>query len=110
VTQYATLSNLFPNLPTGQLPQVQGKTYGALANWGFANQNDLGTETDHNAEIYQWNLGVQHLFPFGIVISGDYSANRSTHLPWGTATRSRNIMPTAARNACDTTFPNELSP
>src|SRR5215813_1643400 len=110
LTQYATLTTLFPNLPPGQLPQVQGKTYGLLANWGFANQNDLGTETDHNAEIYQWNLGVQHLFPFGVVISADYSANRSTHLPWGTATRNRNIMPTAARNACDTTCQETLVP
>jgi Carboxypeptidase regulatory-like domain len=110
LTQFATLSNLFPNLPAGQLPQVQGKTYGPLANWGFGNGNDLGTETDHNAEIYQWNLGVQHLFPFGVVISADYSANRSTHLPWGTATRSRNILSTAARNACDTTCQETLVP
>jgi hypothetical protein len=40
------------------------------------------------------------------VISADYSANRSTHLPWGGATRNRNVISTAARLACDTTCQN----
>ncbi|MBZ5550857.1 MAG: hypothetical protein LAO22_23355, partial [Acidobacteriia bacterium] len=64
------------------------------------NENDLGTQTARNAEIYQWNLGVQHLLPGNIVIGADYSANRSTHLPWaGTAsTRNRNFLSTPARN------------
>jgi len=101
LTRTATLSNPFPSLPPGQLPQVQGQKYGALAEWGFVNQNDLNTQTDRNGEIYQWNLGVQRLFPAGIVISADYSANRSTHLPWGGATRNRNVISTAAREACD---------
>jgi hypothetical protein len=67
----------------------------------LGNGNDLGTPSDRNPEIYQWNLGLQHLFPAGIVISADYSANRSTHLPWGGATRNRDTLPTAARNQCD---------
>jgi len=106
ITQYATLTNLFPNLPAGQLPQPQGKQYGPLAEWGYVNQNDLGTTEARNGEIYQWNLGLQHLFPAGVVISADYSANRSTHLPWGGATRNRNVISTAARLACDTTCQN----
>ncbi|MDP9161619.1 MAG: TonB-dependent receptor, partial [Acidobacteriota bacterium] len=106
ITQYATLTNLFPNLPPGQVPTPQGKKYGPLANWGYVNQNDLGSTTARNGEIYQWNLGLQHLFPFGVVISADYSANRSTHLPWGGATRNRNVISTAARLACDTTCQN----
>ena len=110
LTQYATLTNLFPSLPAGQLPQAQGKTYGALAEWGFNNGNDLGAGTDRNPETYQWNFGLQHLFPFGIVISTDYSANRSTHLPWGGATRERDFLSTKARLACDTTCQNTLVP
>lgn len=106
ITQYATLTNLFPNLAAGQLPQPQGKQYGALAEWGYVNQNDLGTTAARNGEIYQWNLGLQQLFPAGIVISADYSANRSTHLPWGGASRNRNVISTAARLACDTTCQN----
>ena len=104
------MNNVFPELPPNTLPQPQGTKYGALAEWGFGNDNDLGTLPDHNPEIYQWNLGVQHLFPAGIVISADYSANRSTHLPWGGATRNRDTLPTAARNLCDSTCQSSLVP
>src|SRR5882672_2393359 len=69
LTRTATFENLFPNLPPGQLPTPQGTTYGPLAEWGYVNQNDLGTTEARNPEIYQWNLGVQHLFPFGVVLS-----------------------------------------
>jgi hypothetical protein len=106
ITQYATLTNLFPNLAPGEVPHAQSSQYGPLAEWGFVNQNDLGTTEARNPEIYQWNLGLQHLFPSGIVISGDYSANRSSHLPWGGFTRNRNVISTAARLACDTTCQN----
>jgi len=104
------MNNVFPELPPNTLPQPQGTKYGALAEWGFGNDNDLGTLPDHNPEIYQWNLGLQHLFPAGIVISADYSANRSTHLPWGGATRNRDTLPTAARNLCDSTCQSSLVP
>ncbi len=106
ITQGATLTNLFPNLAPGELPHAQGRQYGALAQWGFVNQNDLGTTEDRNPEIYQWNLGLQQLLPSGVVISADYSANRSTHLPFGGFTRNRNFLSTAARLACDTTCQN----
>ncbi|MFY9561359.1 MAG: TonB-dependent receptor [Terriglobales bacterium] len=94
--QFAHFDDPFPD----GLSPAQGTKYGALANWGFDNGNDLGTQTARNAEIYQWNLGVQHLFPGGIVLAADYSANRSTHLPWaGTnSTRNRNFLSSAARN------------
>ena len=89
-TRAASLANPFPSGLSG--PQDQ--KYGALADWGFINQNDLGTSTAQNADIYQWNLGVQHLFPGQVVIGVDYSANRSTHLPWGgySSTRNRNYI------------------
>lgn len=95
-TQFASLADPFPDGLSGP----QGDRYGALAEWGFGNGNDLGTETARNAEIYQWNLGVQHLLPGQIVVAADYSANRSTHLPWaGTAsTRNRNFLSSAVRN------------
>jgi carboxypeptidase family protein/TonB-dependent receptor-like protein len=91
VTQYATLANPFP----AGISEPQGQTYGKLAEWGYDNSNNLGTEEARNADIFQWNLGVQHLFPAEITIGVDYSANRSTHLPWGgySSTRNRNYIP-----------------
>ena len=77
-TQSATLANPFPNGFTGP----QGTEYGKLADWGFANNNDLGTTAARDADLYQWNLGIQRLLPSAIVVGIDYSANRSTHLPW----------------------------
>ena len=107
-TQFACLgpSPLQPNCDSpfpGGLAGPQGTTYGKLAQWGFGNSSDLDTGTARNAEIYQWNLGVQHMFPGQIVVGVDYSANRSTHLPWagagGISTRNRNFLPSAIRNA-----------
>ncbi|HVO61796.1 MAG TPA: TonB-dependent receptor [Terriglobales bacterium] len=95
-TQYATLENPFP----AGLAPPQGTKYGPLADWGFDNGNDLSWQSARNAEIYQWSLGVQHLFPGQLVVSADYSANRSTHLPWGGAnntTRNRNFIPSLLR-------------
>jgi hypothetical protein len=89
-TQSATLEDPFPNGLTGP----QGKQYGQMAEWGYANANDLGTTEGQNADIFQWNLGVQRLLPSQIVIGVDYSANRSNHLPWGgySSTRNRDFI------------------
>jgi Carboxypeptidase regulatory-like domain/TonB dependent receptor-like, beta-barrel len=92
-SQYATLENPFP----AGIAAPQGEKYGNLALWGYDNSNNLGTEEARNADIYQWNLGIQHLFPWEITIGVDYSANRSTHLPWGgySSTRNRNFIPSS---------------
>jgi hypothetical protein len=94
-----TCTSPFP----GGLAPPQGTKYGDVAQWGFGNSSDLDTRTARNAEIYQWNLGIQHMFPGQIVIGVDYSANRSTHLPWagagGISTRNRNFLPSSTRNA-----------
>jgi hypothetical protein len=87
-TQSATLENPFP----GGLTGPQGTQYGALANWGYGNNNDLGTTAARDAEIYQWNLGIQRALPSEIVLGLDYSANRSTHLPWS-GTNNRDFIP-----------------
>jgi Carboxypeptidase regulatory-like domain/TonB dependent receptor len=89
-TEYATLENPFPSGLTGP----QGQQYGDMAEWGYGNANDLGTTAARNADIYQWNLGVQRLLPGQIVIGVDYSANRSIHLPWGgySSTRNRDFI------------------
>ena len=94
-SRFATLSDPFP----GGLPLPQDQTYGALALWGLPNNNSLDTSEARNAEIYQWNLGVQHLFPGQIVIGVDYSASRSTHLPFSSfsSTANRNFLPSAIR-------------
>src|SRR5437763_5843477 len=87
--------------PAGLAPP-QGTKYGKLAQWGLGNSSDLDTGTVRNAEIYQSNLGIQHLFPWQIDIGVDYSANRSTHLPWAGAnvsTRNRNFISSPVRNA-----------
>jgi hypothetical protein len=89
-TQSATLENPFPGGFTGP----QGTQYGQFANWGYQNPNDLGTTVARDANIYQWNVGIQRLLPSQIVLGVDYSANRSTHLPWA-GTNNRSFMPSA---------------
>jgi len=89
-TQSATMENPFPSGFTGP----QGKQYGALANWGYGNNNDLGTTAARDADIYQWNLGIQRELPSQIVLGVDYVANRSTHLPWA-GTNNRDFMSSA---------------
>jgi hypothetical protein len=89
-TQSATLENPFP----GGFSGPQGKQYGQFANWGYPNPNDLGTTAARDANLYQWNLGIQRLLPSQIVLGVDYSANRSTHLPWA-GTNNRDFIPSA---------------
>ena len=104
-TQEATLENPFPR----GFSFPQGAAAGATALYGEPDNNSLDTFTARNAEIYQWNLGVQHLFPGQIVIGVDYSASRSTHLPYSSfsGTANRNFLPSSIRqeivdqyNAC----------
>ena len=104
-TRCATLADPFPVVcPSaspvpGTFTQPQGQKYGDLALWGLSNGNSLDTGEARNAEIYQWNLGIQHLFPWQIVIGVDYSASRSTHLPYSSfsGTANRNFLPSSLR-------------
>jgi hypothetical protein len=89
-TQSATLENPFPTGFTGP----QGRQYGQFANWGYQNPNDLGTTAARDADIYQWNLGVQRELPSEIEVGADYVANRSTHLPWS-GTNNRAFIPSS---------------
>lgn len=109
LTQYATLENPFP---TG-IPAPQGNKYGSLAMWGFDNGGDLSYELNKSAEIYQWSGGVQRLLPGDFVVAVDYSANRSTHLPWGSfaaGTRNKNYIPSDVRVNYTTHQLNSLVP
>ncbi len=63
-------------------------------NWGYQNPNDLGNTAARDADIYQWNLGVQRELPSEIVVGADYVANRSTHLPWS-GTNNRAFIPSS---------------
>jgi hypothetical protein len=94
-TRLATLADPFP----GGFATPQGDTYGKLAMWGYNDNNTLGITEARNAEIYQWNLGIQHLFRGGITIGLDYSASQSRHLPFssGSATGNKNILPSSIR-------------
>ncbi len=107
-SQYASFADPFP----AGLPEPQGTAYGPLAMWGYSNQNDLGTTEARNGEIYQWNLGIQRLLPWEFTVSADYSANRSTHLPWGgySSTRNRNFIPSALRQQYSTNDLNNTVP
>ena len=87
-TPLASLANPFPSGFTGP----QGAQYGALADWGYTNNNDLGTTAARDADIYQWNLGIQRELPSQIVVGVDYVANRATHLPWS-GTNNRDFIP-----------------
>jgi hypothetical protein len=86
----STLANPFPSGFSGP----QGTQYGALADWGYSNNNDLGTTAARDAAIYQWNVGIQRELPSQIVLGVDYVANRSTHLPWS-GTNNRDFIPSA---------------
>jgi hypothetical protein len=94
-TQFATLANPFPL----GFAQPQGQKYGPLALWGLENNNSLDTAPARNAEIYQWNVGIQRMLPGQIVIGVDYSASRSTHLPYSSfsGTSNRNFLPSSFR-------------
>lgn len=94
ITQYATLENPFP---VGFVGPQQGK-YGALTLYGYNNHNH-GSNTFRNAEIYQWNLGIQRELPGDVLVELNYSANRSTHLPWNYSTENRNYISAANRVA-----------
>jgi Carboxypeptidase regulatory-like domain len=89
-SQYATLQDPFPSGFTGP----QAREYGQFAEWGYANANDLGTTAARDADLYMWNLGIQHELPSQIVLGIDYSANRSTHLPWS-GTNNRDFISSA---------------
>ncbi len=95
MTRFATLEDPFP----GGIEPAQGTKYGKLAEWGLNNTNNIDTGVARNAEIYQWNLGIQQAFPQNIVLGINYSANRSTHLPWGgyNSTSNRNFIPSGVR-------------
>jgi hypothetical protein len=110
-TRHATLADPFPD----GFASPQRQTYGKLAMWGYDNGNTLGTTEARNAEIYQWNLGVQHLFAGGITIGADYSGSQSRHLPFssGSRTGNKNFLPSSMRrrivadsNQCFATDPD----
>ena len=64
---------------------------------GVSQSKQPGYEKAKNANIYQWNLRVQQAFPHNIAVSIDYSANRSTFLPWA-GTDNRNFIASSVRD------------
>ena len=63
--------------------------------WGFANNRRSELRAEQERGDLQWSAGIQRLLPGDLVVSADYSANRSTHLPWGSfaaGTRNRNLF------------------
>jgi hypothetical protein len=106
-SRHATLANPFPD----GFAFPQGQKYGKLAMWGYNNNNTLGTTEGRNAEIYQWNFGVQHLFPGGITIGADYSGSQSRHLPFssGSRTGNKNFLPTSVRRQVVADYNNCLA-
>jgi len=111
VTQCATLENPYPLLsdPTCKTPGVfngpPGGKYGAYTNWGYDDSNH-GSNTFQNAEIYQWNFGIERQLPGQMLLDLNYSANRSTDLPWNYSTENRNFIDAKTR---ETLGPDGLS-
>ena len=96
-TQHASLTNPFPD----GISFPQENKYGPLVLYGLANFNHAGLKV-RNAEIYQWNLGVQHQFGGSMLVEVNYSASRSTHLPWDKSLRSQNFVSKADRETWGT--------
>jgi hypothetical protein len=87
-TQYATTEIPFPTGWVGP----EGRQYGALAMWG---EDDSLQHQDNNFEdsiIYQWNFGFERQLSSSTVLEMNYSASRSTHLPWNYTPANRNVM------------------
>lgn len=95
-TKVGSMNNPFPN----GLSFPQDGLYGPLTLYGLANFNHAGLNV-RNAEIYQWNIGIQHQFGKTFVIEVNYSANRSTHLPWDKSLRSQDYLSASDRVRCD---------
>jgi Carboxypeptidase regulatory-like domain len=89
ITPYASLSNPFPVGFVGP----PGPKYGKLSQWGFDNGYNLNDGL-RNAEIYQWNVGIERELPGNMLIEVNYTASRSTHLPFNgyDGTRNRNFI------------------
>jgi Carboxypeptidase regulatory-like domain len=104
ITRYGTFENPYP----AGVTQPDGTKYGKLANWGLG----AGTSVDkemRNAEIYQWNGGIQHQLGNGLLIDVSYSASRSTHLLMA-GTGSYDYLSAADRQKWGTAGLNELVP
>lgn len=92
VTSYATLENPFP---TGVV-FPQGRKYGNFNMWGFSSGSVM-SEGFRNAEIYQWNVGIQQQLSNTLLFEVAYSASRSTHLPFGGAENLNRFRPEVAK-------------
>ena len=68
-----------------------------LALWGLSNGNNLGTQTAKNAEIYQWNMGIQQALPGQVVSRSTTLQTEAPYLPWA-GTDNRNFIPSSLRS------------
>jgi hypothetical protein len=105
ITQYATIQNPFP--AGFVLPEE--RQYGNLAQWGFSDSNHQGQQ-NKNADIYMWNIGIQRQLPKSILLEVNYSASRSTHLPWNYSPANYNFIADAPREQYGSNGLSELVP
>ena len=86
-----------PFLPPGFVGSAGAEIWEA-GQWGFDNGYNLN-DALRNAEIYQWNIGIERELPGNMLIEVNYSASRSTHLPFNgyDGTRNRNFIDAANR-------------
>ena len=78
------------SVPRRIQPAAEGKLPGERTLYGLENFNHAGLSV-RNAEMYQWNIGVQRQLPWNMLVEVNYSANRSTHMPWDKSLRSREL-------------------
>jgi hypothetical protein len=86
LTQYASLSNPYPNGLT--LPP--GNTLGAATFLGLS----VGTESrpDSNPQYQSWNFSVQRQLPAGSVVEVNYTGSKGTHLYFGGGVENQNRL------------------
>jgi len=103
LTQYASLSNPYPNgltIPTGN-------TLGAATFLGLS----VGTESraNQNPQYQQWNFSIQRELPGSSVVQVNYTGGKGTHLYFGGGVTNRNRLDPSYWNLGRTRL-NELVP
>jgi hypothetical protein len=104
LTQYASLSNPYPNGLT--LPP--GNSQGAATFLGLS----VGTNSRPNAnpQYQSWNFSIQRQLPAGSVLEVNYTGSKGTHLYFGGGVENQNRLDPSywslGRTALNTLVPN----
>ncbi len=86
LTQYASLSNPYPN----GLNIPPGRSQGAATFLGLG----IGTESrdNRNPQYQQWNFSIQRAMPASTVVQVNYTGSKGTHLYFGGGVTNQNRL------------------